>query len=602
MSALYAQAVHGPFIYDDVTAIQQNPALASWHSVGKFFVSAVALSNDYRGYAGSIYRPLTWLSFLVERKLWGLNPLPFHLFNLTLHWINGVLGFLLLRKLGMAALLSAVASLVWLGLPINAETVAWISGRHTCLAACFILLALLAAACYFRSRAALPLVAYFFAALAALLSNEWGFLVFPLTLLVAYAALGTSWRRVWPLCGAAVLASMAYFALRQSAGAHLPIGAPAITPVGLSFFKYLGWMLLPLRMSVERSTDTPTNTFSIAAVLAIALLALLIVAVFVFRKRLPQVAAGLAWLVLALLPFCGVVFIYQGMAERYTYLASQGLTFAIVALAFRAKHTMRPLAFLLLVVWVAWGTWRLHVRGADWQNEERLFQTSLQATPDSAILLYNLGIDAASRGNSDQAIRYYGRALRQNPNYLPAILNLGNALRSQSDFSTASALYRRAMSLDPKSPDPWVNLGDVYFETGSIPQAMTAYRKALALKPDDVQAIINMGAAFQKSGDLLAARQHYERALALDPTQAGAYCDLGILLLQQGDTDGAAKQFTLAIQQDSHYAAAYFDLGVLFQTTSDRDMAIRMYRKALVLKPDYASARRNLAALTQSSK
>ena len=598
MFLLYTPSLHGPFIYDDVTAVQQNPALTSWHSVGKFFGSAVALSNDYRGYAGSIYRPLTWLSFLLERKLWGLNPLPFHLFNLLLHWINGLLGFLLLRKLAVAPLLSAVASLTWLALPINSETVAWISGRHTCLAACFLLLALLATAFYFQSRGTLPLLAYLFTALAALLSNEWGFLVFPLTFLVAYASLGANWRRVWPLYAAGFIAAVTYLILRHSAGAHLPIGVPAVLPVGLSFFKYLSWMLLPVRMSVERSTDTPANTFSAAALVALCLLVLLIAAVFFLRKRVPQVAAGLAWLLVALLPFCGVVFIYQGMAERYTYLASLGLAFAIVALAFHVHQAARLVAFLALALWVGWGAWRLHVRATDWQNEERLFQTSLEATPDSAILLYNLGLDATARGNSEQAIRYYGRALRQNPNYLPAILNLGNALRSQSDFSTATALYRRAMTLDPKSPDPWVNLGDVYFQTGSIPQAMTAYRKALSLRPDDVEAIINLGAAFQKLGDLSAARQHYQHALALDPTQTGAHCDLGVLLLEQGDTDGAAKQFTLAIQQDPHYAPAYFDLGVLFQTTADRDMATRMYRKALELKPDYVAARRNLEKLT----
>ena len=35
---------------------------------------------------------------------------------------------------------------------------------------------------------------------------------------------------------------------------------------------------------------------------------------------------------IGLLPFCGIVFLYQGMAERYTYVASVGLALLVVML------------------------------------------------------------------------------------------------------------------------------------------------------------------------------------------------------------------------------------------------------------------------------
>ena len=103
VTLLYWNAIRVPFVYDDVLGIQQNPALSSWHSVLSYFRAPVPLNNEYRGYAGSIYRPRVWLSYVIDRKLWGLNPSGFHVTNLALHWSNGLLGFLLIRKLGNLA-------------------------------------------------------------------------------------------------------------------------------------------------------------------------------------------------------------------------------------------------------------------------------------------------------------------------------------------------------------------------------------------------------------------------------------------------------------------------------------------------------------------
>src|SRR5579872_4372212 len=41
---------------------------------------------------------------------------------------------------------------------------------------------------------------------------------------------------------------------------------------------------------------------------------------------------------IALLPFCGIVYIYQGMAERFNYLASGGLCFSIVPYCQSFEH------------------------------------------------------------------------------------------------------------------------------------------------------------------------------------------------------------------------------------------------------------------------
>ncbi len=597
VGVLYWRALSAPFVYDDTTAISQNPTLSSWHSVATYFRSCVPLSNEYRGYAGSIYRPLLWFGFIVERHLWGLNAFGFHLTNLLLHWLNGLLAFSLLRKLRVSLSISLLACLIWLGLPINAETVAWVSGRSTCQATMFIFLSLLAALSYARSGRPTLLLCYFLALAGAMFTNEWGTLALPLTGLVLVVA-GLPRRRIWLTAGGVATGGLVlYLALRHAAGAHLPIRSVAVLPVGISVVKYVTWMLLPLRMSVERSSDLPPNVLSLASAAALAALLCLLVFIFRFRKRVPEAAAGLSWMLIAVLPFSGIVFIYQGMAERYTYLAAGGLVLAIVAITFRAAPSIRPYIASIIFLWAIWGAWRLRQRVMDWNDEVSLYETSLQATPRSPVLLYNLGSIFAETGHIDKAIQYYQRALSLNPKYVSALINLGNLFRSRGDYGQAMVLYTRARLVAPEDPDLWVNLGDTYLQTNSMQEAKSAYQKAISLNPHDVAAITNLGVTFQSLGDFTAAKQQYERAISLDPTQDAAYCDLGVLLLRERNVEGAYQQFRRAIEKNPSSAQAYFDLGVLYQKTDRPDLAAQMYEKALEIRPDDEKARLSLDRL-----
>jgi protein O-mannosyl-transferase len=594
---LYRHAFRGAFVYDDIPQIQQNSALLTWHGTLAYFHSSVPFNNEFRGLAGSFYRPLFWLSLALDRRLWGLNPSGFHLSNLALHWANGLLGFLLVRRFSGSLLLGSAASLLWLSLPINTEVVAWISGRSFSLMGLLLLLSLLVADGYLRSRKPAFLIYYFVGALGALLSHEAGVLVLPLTILVAYARDRKPGRSWLPLAATGIGVALVYAGLRYFAGAQMPPVLPAVLPIGISFLKYVQWMLLPVHMSVERSTDLPRNNFSFAAVGALVLVTALFVLIFRLRNTTPRLAAGLAWMSTALLPFCGLVFIYQGMAERYSYVASEGLALAIAALALRYKKRARPAILSLVAVWTLWGVWRLNARVLDWSNEVSLYSTSLEATPKSAVLLYNLGLASGDAGDSGSAIDYYQRAITINPGYVSAIVNLGNVFRSQGQYGQAISLYRRAISLDPQSADPWIDLGNAYAQQGSPQQARSAYETAIRLNPDDTRAIINLGAALQSLGNLSAAKQQYERAIAIDPKQAAVYCDLGALLVQEEKGDAAIKQFTKAIDIDPSYAPAYFDLGVLYQRAGRNDLAVEMYQKALEIKPDYERARLNLESL-----
>jgi len=607
---LYRHVIGASFVYDDVPQILNNPALSSWHSVAGYFRSAVPFNSDFRGFGGFFYRPLFWLSLAIGRMLWGLHAAGFHITNLALHWANGFLAFRLFRKLCISIFVSASVSIVWLGLPIHSEVVAWISGRSISLAVLFLLTGLLSADWYLRSNRMVALFGYAIASLASLFSHEIGVLTLPMAGLMAYAS--NPERRNWFEASAVRSAVVRFTAvglavdalylwLRHIAGARLSSGVPAVLGFGVSFWKYVGWILFPIRMSIERSTEVPTNDSPMTTAVAFMGVLALLVAILRSRRKMPEVAAGSTWLLIALAPFCGLVPIYQGMAERYTYLAALGLVLAIVGLSFHLSKAARSVALCALVLWTSWGAWRLNARVFDWRDEISIYLKSLEATPRSPILFYNLGVSFADRGDPAKAADYYQRAIDLNPHYTSALINLGNILEGRGNHPGAEALYRRAIALDPRDPDAWVDLGNVYLQLAMNPAAKDAYQKAIALKPNDVEAIINLGATLQRSGDLSEAAQVYQRALAIDPSQASAYCDLGALFLQQGNLVAAREQLTKSIEHNPSYAPAYLNLGVLYEQTGQRDLALGMYKKALDIQPDDPRARSNFERLETRS-
>ena len=550
---LYWRALWNPFSsYDDLTMIVNNPGLASWHGISHYLHTNVSFVGDLLGSGESYYRPLFWISLALDSKLWGSHPFGFHLSSLLLHWINGFLLFSLLRKVRVPLEVAGCTALLWLALPINSEVVSWIAARAYCLAAFFVLVSALLAERFLETRRAFLVPLYALAVFCALLSHEAGILGLPLTMLIAYALKKLSARPAVVLYGAALTAGLAYFALRHLVGANSGYSqAGTFIPFGIFYFKYLGWLTLPVHMSIERSSNTPQNNLSIQAILAWGgMLGTLGIAIIMRRKR-PLIAAGLVWIWIALAPFCGLVPIYQGMAERFLYFASAGLALLVVAVSFGVPRRARPIALCIVAFWIIWSVWRVQSRVHDWADSATLYQSSLRGSPHSMKLFYNLGAVSEKRGDLVRADLSYQSVLRLQPEYEPAIAGLGNI---------------RLRLNDPKG-------------------AADLYRQALAIKPDDAGAVTNYAASLAALGDLENAEVQYKRAITLAPGKDDAYCGLGVVLFREGNSLGAILQFMKAQRANPLDSTPYYDLGGVYQKLGKLDVAADLYKKALELSP-----------------
>jgi hypothetical protein len=138
---VYRDALHGPFVSDDVGYIAANPYTASLTAAN--VVAMLDPLGDARLHTAN-YAPVHLLLHALERQIFADGVLGYHLVGLLLHAANAALLSALLAASGVPRGWALGGGLLFAVHPANVEAVAWISQRKTHGALTFCLAALLA--------------------------------------------------------------------------------------------------------------------------------------------------------------------------------------------------------------------------------------------------------------------------------------------------------------------------------------------------------------------------------------------------------------------------------------------------------------------------
>jgi Flp pilus assembly protein TadD len=130
---------------------------------------------------------------------------------------------------------------------------------------------------------------------------------------------------------------------------------------------------------------------------------------------------------------------------------------------------------------------------------------------------YNLGAMLQARGELDEAIKEYSRALELHPNDATANNSLGGALLAAGRSGEAIERFHLALKIRPDYFDAHYNLGNALIASNDFPGAIEQFRAAVRLRPDDADAEANLGGALAETGQYAEAKTHLERALQIDP-------------------------------------------------------------------------------------
>jgi len=562
---LYFPAIDQPFVYDDKFQITKNPGMQTFQAAMEYLRRPMNFNEDFETQSGAFYRPVFWMSLFADYRIWGPGPQGFHAFNIALHFVNGVLVFLLFRR-WFVPLIALFAALAWLSLPIHSEVVAWISARGLSLATAFILSAILTSMKYAERRRPIFLVLLVVTSAGALLSHEAGVVVCPLAVLAAAATKSSGDRRdvLLRVLACSGLPLVGYTVSRMFL---LNVGAPEVAPLReialkgpVSIAKYVWWTIYAPPMSMERSSEFATLTLG-SSIYVLAWLTIIAAAVvgIAFRRSVPVAMFGLAGAACALLPFAQVLPLYQAVAERYTYTASIGIVLAVTAFLARLP---RWATISVLSAWMILSIAPLGTRVRAWSSERMLYTTSLRGSPRSSILYQNLGVLDDDAGRTDAAIAYYMQALK----------------------------------LQPAAPTARRNLARLYLKMGRLPEAGREFHELLKYVPEDVEAQFNLGSILLVQGDPAQAISLLTDVVAKHPESYEAHMDLGLAFFSQKDPRARIHLETaLKLKPDSPEAA--YNLGVLESEEGHFQNARDLYQRALRLRPGYQKPLDRLAEL-----
>lgn len=124
----------GGLIWDDFIWFQSR-AVLEWSGLGAIW------SWPSRIYREGHYWPLTYTTFWLEHKIWGLEPAGYHIVNVVLHLLNSLLVWRVLLRLAVPG--AWVVAVVFAIHPLQVESVAWIIERKDVLSGLFYLAAVL---------------------------------------------------------------------------------------------------------------------------------------------------------------------------------------------------------------------------------------------------------------------------------------------------------------------------------------------------------------------------------------------------------------------------------------------------------------------------
>ncbi len=557
---------HG-FVFDDTPLITQNLQVTEFK-----WGEMLGLRTGYR--------PVRTLTYAINYSLGGADPWGYHLFNVLLHALNGVLLFRLLLTWTKSLIGSSFGAILFLAHPVQTEAVAYVSGRKDLLATFFVLAALLVFMRFLRECRQPRLASIFYllilgAAIFALavlgvFSKEVA-LVFPALLLIAVvlqlgrdsvtqkrtgakegegdAGFLSAWRRSFKLpwvggivAGAAAVSALGlYYALYVVEASRMVgfWGGSFVINFATSFklfAHYLQLVLWPHPLIADYTGDVfpvsqglgePATLLSI--LLSAAFLGL---AVWACRGQ-PLISAGMFWFLATLLPVLQIIPFHELAADRFLYLPLAGV--ALIA-ASAMQQLARPSRFQK-VAWAGFAvvavacSARAIDRNRDWSDQRTLWEATYESAPNSFRANTNLGrlYFEEGKGKLDFPLLRRGmamtrRALELVPGEPLATANLGGMLLEQA-----------GLTLGGRSPDQSRRFAS---RTDFVDEAYRLTHKALGLLQEALKdntlngAVLNnigncykrFGAIWQERGDeqkalenRLKARQQYELALERDP-------------------------------------------------------------------------------------
>jgi len=110
-----------------------------------------------------------------------------------------------------------------------------------------------------------------------------------------------------------------------------------------------------------------------------------------------------------------------------------------------------------------------------------------------AIEYYNKGMDEVKKENSEKAIVYFEKAVKEDPEFAFAWDNLGLNYRRLNNYDKAIECYKKSLELDPNGLMPLQNIAIVYQFKKDYNKAIEAYGKLAEIDKNNPEIYYGIG-------------------------------------------------------------------------------------------------------------
>ena len=516
---LYFNSLGNVFIFDDLHGIVDNLYIKNPKYIPLFFKGFyTSIPEIPKG----MFRPLLLLTFSFNYFFSGLQPLGYHILNILLHFLNGILLYLILKFLNKGSRSGILLSvcLLFIAHPINSETVTYISCRSDLLVAFLILSAFYS---FVKNRIFLSGLLY----ILALLTKETA-LVYGL-LPAAYLAFQNIVQREKPhkdklilYFSALILLAAAYWVYRSSIldvaikDTFLPAASsrvrgfwPNIYLQSVVSLFYLRLFVWPHSLTIHHYFPDNYSLFQPIVFTSLAIIGLIFIIILWVRKKYPLINLGLSWYFICLLPkFYGTL--HFTAMEHHFYLPGIGIYIALAAGLKNCYEKYRRnflflisgiLGIFIILVWF---------RNYEWKDGLTLYKHTVKRAPNSAVARNNLGIEYSRLGLHQEAETEYKKALSLSHStevQLTCRINLAKIYAHKKMFSEALDELSQAEIIKPSYSIIYQAYGAVYSQMGEKEKAEEILKKGLKFNPKSAGILYNLGLLYIKKGKLKEAKE-----------------------------------------------------------------------------------------------
>ncbi len=181
-----------------------------------------------------------------------------------------------------------------------------------------------------------------------------------------------------------------------------------------------------------------------------------------------------------------------------------------------------------------------------------------------AYMLFCKGVGFQLKGDCDESIAEYNKAIRFDSAFSLAFRNRGAAYLTKRDFDPATRDLNRAIEIEPDLWSAFYDRAIVYSLKKEYDKAIADLDSVIKIDPMNVDAYIYRAEMHNHMNDYYEAIRDCSKAIELNPYDARQYDARGISYSNGSDYRRAIKDYTTAIELNPYNSDYYFDRGYAY--------------------------------------